>query len=175
MTRRWPHPPSAGPIVSLNPSPKTIRKVDRAQEISGIMARLREAASLPDTLAAGFDAFEAIRLAARDCDDKVPALFAAFMTTADTAVEGREAITIAPALPQDGRGLAGVSVRGASAPVEEVAGALAALGALLRDRLSHAATIAATAGDRNACTDAALAAGRICQLMSTGHDDSRPG
>jgi hypothetical protein len=49
------------------------------------------------------------------------------------------------------------------------------LGALLRDRLSHAATIVATAGDRNACTDAALAAGSICQLMSTGHDDSRPG
>jgi hypothetical protein len=49
------------------------------------------------------------------------------------------------------------------------------LGALLRDRLSHAATIAATARDRNACTDAPLAAVRICQLMSTGHDDSRPG
>ena len=137
------------------------------------MTRLQDAASLPDTLAAGFDAFEAIRQLARDCEDKVPALFAAFMTTADAAVDGREAITIAPALPP-GRAGAGVSVAGASAPVEEIAGALAGLGALLADRLSQAAAIAATAGDQAACTDAALAAGRICQLMTGGDDDSRP-
>jgi hypothetical protein len=174
VTRQRPCPRRAT-RASLHPARNTNREVDGAQEISGIMARLREAASLSDTLAAGLDAFEAIRLAARDCEDKVPALFAAFMTTADTAVEAREAITIAPALPPDGRGGAGVRVPGASAPVEEVAGALAALGALLWDRLSHAATIAATAGDRTACTEAALAAGRICQLMTTGHDDSRPG
>ncbi len=142
--------------------------------ISGIMTRLRHAASLPDTLAAGFDALEAIRQLARDCEDRVPALFAAFMTAADAAVDGREAITIAPSLPQPSGAGAAVSVTGPNSPVEEIAGSLAGLGAVLRDRLSHAATIAATAGDRTACTDAALAAGRICQLMSTGHNDSRP-
>jgi hypothetical protein len=146
--------------------------VDGVTEISSITTRLRDADSLPDTLVAGFDAFEAIRQLARGCEDKVPALFAAFMTTADAAVDGREAITIAPALPRPGR--AGLSVSGAGASVEEIAGALAGLGALLTDRLSRAAAIAATAADRAACTDAAQAAGRICQLMASGDHDSRP-
>ena len=144
------------------------------QEISRIVTRLREAASLPDTLAAGFDAFEAVRQLARGCEDAVPALFAAFMTAADAAVDGREAITIAPSLPQDRRGGAGVSMPQASVPVEEIAGALAGLGALLTDRLSGAAAIAAAAADRAACTDAAQAAGYICQLMAGGDHDRRP-
>lgn len=57
--------------------------------------------------------------------------------------------------------------------MEDIAGVLAALGALLRDRLWRAAAIAATAGDRAACTGAAQAAGRICQLMARGNRDSR--
>jgi hypothetical protein len=58
-----------------------------------------QAADLPETLAAGFDAFEAVRMTARDYQDRVPGLFPAFMTTADAAVDGREALTIAPSLP----------------------------------------------------------------------------
>ncbi len=173
MTRQRPHTQHKT-RVSLHLTPNTNRTANGMEEISGILTRLREAASLPDTLAAGFDAFEAIRQLARVCEDTVPALFATFMTTADAAVDGREAITIAPTLRQDWRGGAGVNVSGAGAPVEEIAGALAGLGALLADRLSHAATIAATAGDRAACTDAALAAGRICQLMTRADDDGRP-
>jgi hypothetical protein len=149
------------------------READRVRDIGDIMTRLRDAASLPDTLAAGFDAFEAIRRLARDCENTAPALFAAFMTTADAAVDGREAITIAAALPQPGRADAAVGVSGAGAPVEEIAVALAGLGALLADRLSHAATTAVTAGDRSACTEAAQAAGRICQLMAGGDHDRR--
>ena len=42
------------------------------RETSAIEARLRAAATLTDTLAAGFDAFEIIRLLARDCEDRVP-------------------------------------------------------------------------------------------------------
>jgi len=143
-------------------------------EISGITARLRDAEGLPDTLAAGFDAFEAIRQLARGCEDAVPALFAAFMTTADAAVDGRDAITIAPSLPPDRHGGAGVSRPQASVPVEEIAGALAGLGALLAERLSRAAVMADAAADRTACTEAAQAAGRICQLTAGGDDDSRP-
>ncbi len=173
MTRRWPHP-QRKTRDSHHSTRNTNRKTDGVQEITRSMTRLREAASLPDTLAAAFDAFEAIRRLARGCEDNEPALFAAFMTTADAAVDGREAITIAPALPQPGRADAGVTVSGAGAPVEEIAGVLAALGALLRDRLQHAATIAATGGDRTACTDAAEAAGRICQLMTRADDDNRP-
>jgi len=62
----------------------------------------------------------------------------------------------------------------ADASAEEITCALAALGGLVRDRLSRAATIAATAADRTACQDAALAAERICQLMARGNDDTRP-
>jgi hypothetical protein len=63
-----------------------------------IQARLREASSLAELLAVSFDAFEAIRVLARSSEDTVPGLFAALMTTADAAVDGREAITIAPSL-----------------------------------------------------------------------------
>jgi len=143
-------------------------------EISSITTRLRDAASLPDTLAAGFDAFETVRQLARGYEDKVPASFAAFMTTADAAVDGRDAITIAPSLPPDQRGGTGVSMPPASVPMDEIADALAGIGTLLADRLARAAAMAATAADRAACTEAAQAAGRICQLMARGDHDRRP-
>ena len=156
-------PPGMGARwVGPNPTPNTHRKkVDGVQEISRIMNRLQDAATSPDTLAVSFDAFEAIRQLARGCEDKVPALFAAFMTTADAAVDGRESLTIAPGLPPPGEPGAGVSVPEASASAAEIAGALAALGGLVRGRLSRAATIAATAGDRTACHDAALASASV--------------
>ena len=150
-----------------------IRKADNMRETSAIEARLRAAATVADTLAAGFDAFEIIRLLARDCEDRVPGLLAAFMTAADAAVDGREAITAAPALPPPGRPGAGAGVPGASPDVAEIAGALAALGALLRDCLSRAAALATRPGDQDACNDAAQAAGRICQLMARDDDDAR--
>jgi hypothetical protein len=49
-------------------------------------------------LAASFDAFEAIRVVARGSEDLAPWLFAAFMTAADAAVDGTQAITVAPSL-----------------------------------------------------------------------------
>jgi hypothetical protein len=148
--------------------------VSGVHETSSIQARLRQAASLPDTLAASFDAFETIRLLARDGEDRIPALFAAFMSVADAAVDGREAVTAAPSLPAPDRGGgSGVSVPGPGAAADQVTGALAALSALLRDRLSHAVTLAAAPQDRGACQDAAQAAGRIWQLMAGGDDDAR--
>jgi hypothetical protein len=69
------------------------------QQPQPIQARLRDAAALPEILAVSFDAFEAIRLTARSCTDRTPQLFAAFMTTAGAATEGREAITAAPRSP----------------------------------------------------------------------------
>lgn len=141
------------------------RKVSDVPGAIGIGARLRQAASLPQLLAAGFDAFEAIRLTARDCQDRVPALFAAFMTTADAAVDGREALTIAPSLPPGGDTGPGVATP-TGADAGKTADALAALAAVLCDRLTVAAATADRPGDRAACQDAAAAAGRICQLMT---------
>jgi len=132
---------------------------------SDIEARLRQVSGLPETLDASFDAFEAIRRAARDCQDRVPELFAAFMMTADAAVDGREALTPAPSLPPTS-GIEPGHAGTARADASEVADALAALAAVLRDRLIGAAALAGTPDDQAACQDAAEAAGRICQLMT---------
>jgi len=132
---------------------------------SDIEARLRQASSLPEALDVSFDAFEAIRMAARDCQDRVPELFAAFMMTADAAVEGREALTPAPSLPLTSGAQPG-NAGAVRADANQVADTLAALAAVLRDRLTAAAARADTPDDRAACQDAAEAAGRICQLMT---------
>jgi hypothetical protein len=128
-------------------------------------ARVRQAASLPEILDAGFDAFEAIRITARTCQDQVSGLFAAFMTTADAAVDGREALTIAPSRPRHG-GTAPGGAAPADTDTGQAADILAALAAALRERLTEAAGQAGLAGDRDACHNAAEAAGRICQLMT---------
>ena len=87
------------------------------------------------------------------------------MTTADTAVDGREALTIAPSLPLDGGTEPGAAVP-TGVDAGQAADALATLAAVLRDRLTDAAALADTPGDRAACQEAAAAAGRICQLMT---------
>jgi hypothetical protein len=146
--------------------------VNDVRQISTAETRLREATTVPGTLSASFEAFEVIRLLARGNEDRVPELFAAFMMAADAAVDGREAVTIAPSLPP----AAGRFLRGkptADSEVGEIADAMAALGALLSDRLSRAASMAAGTGDRAACEEAAEAAGRICELMACGDGDTR--
>ncbi len=135
--------------------------------IDDIEFRLHQAASLPQLLSASFDAFEAIRTTTRDCEDRAPELFAAFMTAADAAVDGREALTIAPSLPLAG-GAGPVEAAVTVADPGQTADLLATLAATLRDRLTGAADLAMLPGDRAACQDAAQAAGRICQLMGRG-------
>lgn len=137
------------------------------QETQPIQDRLRDASTLADALAVSFDAFEAIRQAAHSCVDRVPELFAAFMTTVGAAVEGREAITAAPSLPAGPAGAQpGLLVSGDS--VDDALGILAALGVLLESRLTQAAASATLAADRVACGEAAGAARRIHQLMARG-------
>ena len=128
-------------------------------------ARLREATSLPEVLDASFAAFEAIRITARACEDQLPGLLAAFMTTADAAVDGREALTVAPSLRRpDGRRPERASSTDAGAG--QAIDAVAQLASLLRERLAEAVGQADLPGDQAACRDAASAAGRICQLMT---------
>ncbi len=68
-------------------------------ELDAVAARLARRHRPSGLLDAGFDAFEVIRLVARACEDLAPKLFAAFMTAAGTAVEGRNALDDAPSLP----------------------------------------------------------------------------
>lgn len=155
---RWPCHPC--------PDPK---KVNQVQDITEIGARLRAAVALPDLLAASFDAFEIVRQVARSSDHRAPELFAAFMMTANAAVDGREAVTIAPAMPAGGSSHASVAAAGAS--IGEITAALTTLSALLADCLTRAATLTAEPGDQLACAQAAGAARRIRDLMADrGHD-----
>ncbi len=137
---------------------------------NSLEVRLGQADSLPEVLGLSFDAFEVIRIAARNCQDRVPGLFAAFMMTADAAVDGREALTVAPSLPLAG-GAGPGDAAAAGADAGQAADALAGLAAVLRDHLSRTAALADLPGDRVACQDAAQAAGRICQLMARGDHD----
>jgi len=134
-------------------------------DVETIMARLQGARSLPELLAAGFDAFETIRVLARGSEDIVPSLFAAFITVADAAVDGRQAIILAPSLPP-------VSLittpPAAGADIDTITVALTALGELLDECLARAADRALIPGDRAACQEAAEAGRRIHQLMARG-------
>lgn len=139
------------------------------KEIDGIAARLSASTGLAEVLAAGFDAFEAIRATARACEDSQPDLLAAFMMAAGAAVEGRNALTTAPSLPPPSKGAGGGARQAAAASaaeVGEVADALAALGDLLVRHMSGAAAKAADADDQAACADAADAAHHIRQLLA---------
>ena len=135
-------------------------------DVEAIAARLRAAQSLPELLAVSFDAFEAIRVLARGSEGVVPALFAAFMTVADTAVDGREAITIAPSLSPAPGGTLATTPPAAGADIDTITVALAALGELLDECLARAADRALIPGDRAACQEAAKAGRRIHQLMA---------
>ncbi|HEY5361484.1 MAG TPA: hypothetical protein VIJ82_27990 [Streptosporangiaceae bacterium] len=146
-----------------NSRPETADGLPNLQEAE---VRLRAATGLPELLSAGFDAFEVIRVLARSCEDRAPELFAAFMTTADAAVDGREAITASPALPSaPGSATAATA---AAAPPDQVTASLAALAGLLSERLALAADLAAEPGDRSACQEAGRAARRIGGLMGRG-------
>jgi hypothetical protein len=140
-------------------------------EVEAITARLRDARSLPVLLAASLDAFEAIRVIARSTEDMVPALFAAFMTAADAAVDGREAITIAPSLSSVPNVTVITSSPETGTGINTITDPLAALGALLDERLAHAADRALTSGDRAACQEAAEAGRRIHQLLARDDHD----
>jgi hypothetical protein len=143
------------------------------QHAERIQRRLREVSGVPDTLAVSFDAFEMIRLLARQFRDQVPELFAAFMTTADAAVDGREAVTAAASLPPPGAGTAEPNGPATAVGLDEVIGVMSVLGTLLADRLTHAAVLATVPDDRAACEEAAAAARRICQLTARRDDGTR--
>ena len=132
-------------------------------DVEALMARLRGARSLPELLEASFDAFEAIRILARSSEDIVPLLYAAFMTAADAAVDGRQAISIAPSLSQISLVTAPPA---AAADIDTIAVALAALGELLDECLARAADRALIPGDCASCQEAAKAGRRIHQLMA---------
>jgi hypothetical protein len=137
------------------------------KELDAIASRLRGGTALAGLLDAGFDAFEVIRLVARACEDRAPELFAAFMTAAGTAVEGRNARGDAPALPP-ATGPPPTVTMSATIGVGQIADELATLAALLAQRLAEEGALASGNGDRAACQHATNAATDIHRLLAPG-------
>jgi hypothetical protein len=137
------------------------------KELDAIASRLRSGTALAELLDAGFDAFEVIRLVARACEDREAELFAAFMTAAGTAVEGRNALGDAPSLPP-ATGPPPAVALSATAAAGQIADELAALAALLAQRLAEEGALAVREGDRAACQHAANAATDIHRLLAPG-------
>jgi len=140
------------------------------KELDAIAARLRGGTALAGLLDAGFDAFEVIRLVARASEDLAPDLFAAFITTAGTAVEGRNALGDAPSLPPATR--RPTITMSSTAGAGQIADELAALATLLAQRLAEAGAQAVREGDRAACQHATCAAADIHRLLARGLDET---
>src|SRR5215472_5213928 len=140
-------------------------------ELNAITARVVCAATVPELLDAGFDAFEIIQQVARACEDRTPELFAAFMMAAGTAVEGRNALTDAPSLPLAPAGPPQVPPGRTTADVARVANQLATLAALVAQRLHAAADQAALPEDRTACQQGAQSASEIHRLLADDRDE----
>jgi hypothetical protein len=141
------------------------------KELGAIASRLRGGTTLADLLDAGFDAFEVIRLVARAGEDLAPDLFAAFMIAAGIAVEGRNALGNAPSLPPATEPPPAPTVS-LAAGVGQIADELAALAALLAQRLAEAGAQAVGEGDRAACQHATHAAADIHRLLARGLDET---
>lgn len=143
-------------------------------QLDACAARVRSSATLAELLEAGFDAFEVIRQVARACEDRAPGLFAAFMTAAGTAVEGRNALNDAPSLPPARAGPPPSPTVSAEARADRIADELAALAALLAQRLAQT-RMQALAGDRAACEHATRAAAEIHRLLARDTDETVAG
>jgi hypothetical protein len=127
--------------------------------------------SLRETLAAAYAEFEAIGQLARANEDKSPELFAAFMSAACAAADGRDAIATAPALahgiPSPRRELP----TGRAADPAEAADTIAAAALLLTTRLEGAArSVPASSPDHHSCLNAASDARHVHQLMAPADD-----
>ena len=141
-------------------------------ELDACTARVHSSATLAELLEAGFDAFEVIRLVARACEDWAPDLFAAFMTAAGTAVEGRDALNDAPSLPPARAGPPPAPTVSTETSADRIADELAALAVLLARRLAEARAQAVLVGDRAACQHAACTAADIHRLLARDTDET---
>lgn len=131
---------------------------------------LNQASGLDEILCAAYDAFEDMLPVIRGHEDQAGGMFAAFVLSAASAADGRDAVATAPSLPPlcpHERAVAAGRPDG-EARVEDVARGLASLSELLASRLVNAARSAADPGDQAACTEAARHAANIHALLTGG-------
>ncbi len=147
-------------------------QMNALQEIAATETGLQQATTVTTILTASLTAFELIRHLARSHEDQIPDLFAAFSLSAGAAVEGREWLVLAGSSPTASTA-ANATVPPGTGP-EEMADALAALSAVLADRLSRAAALATGPGDKAACAHAADAARNVHHLLAGSDDEPDP-
>jgi hypothetical protein len=127
---------------------------------------------LAEVLGRAYDTFEAIRQLARSCEDQSPDLFAAFMSAAGAAADGKDAILTAASRPSRTSEAAEPGQPPPGASLADAADWIAASAIRLATRVDHASERAEARHDRHACCDAAAAARQIHQLMAPDHDDA---
>ncbi len=127
---------------------------------------------LPDAglellLAAAHDAFEFLLTVTRDHQDPADGMFAAFVMSAASAADGRDAVAAAPSLPWPPPPKpAGAADDFRQGTATEVAAGLGAISQQLAVRLAQAAGTASGAADRAACAEATSCAARIGELLN---------
>jgi hypothetical protein len=136
--------------------------------IAAVRARLDQASDLPAILDAAYDAFEGMLPVIHGQEDRAGGGFAAFVMSAASAANGRDAVASAPSLPPAAPGSTSLADGDPPPGVteQEAAAALAVLSGLLAGRLADASARAADAGDRAACAVAARHAGAIWSLLA---------
>jgi hypothetical protein len=136
--------------------------------ITAAAARLEHADALPAILDAAYDAFEGMLPAIEGQQDPGSAAFTAFVMSAASAANGRDAVAAAPSLPAAAVGHRAVTAASAPATVsvEQVAAALAGLSRVIVRRLNAAVGLSGDVRDREACARAAHHAGAICSLLA---------
>lgn len=135
------------------------------QQAGQLEQKLLKAGSVADVLAAGWEIFELVRVIAAASAGQAADMYPAFTFARGAAVSGRNALAFAPSMPA-GPGASFESLAPPACDVQEIADAVAGLASALSARLRETAAIAADAGDRSACEDAADDAERIIGLLA---------
>lgn len=128
--------------------------------------RFQAARSLPATLDAACDAFQAILTVIAACEDTTSTGTAITLLFAATqAANGRDAVLFAPSLPPCAlHPPAPAGERRGDA--QDIKAAIAGLAEMLAGGLGHTAVTQAGGADRAACHDAAACATRIHDLLT---------
>jgi hypothetical protein len=137
------------------------------EDIDALSARLSAVCTLVDTLAVAWDIFDLVQVVANGYADREPSMFAAFLFTAASAAEGRDAVGFAPSIP-DSPGMPVEQPAWDIASPSEIADQVAGLAGVLGRRLDLAAGQAVDLGDRRACAHAARQACQVHDLLAPG-------
>ena len=129
--------------------------------------RLADAAGLAGVLAVAWEVFEFVRVLCAAGAAQAADLYPAFTFARGPAVSGRNALALAPSLPE-GFPTPPRSPVAPTGEADEIADSIVGLASALSERLREAAGLAADPDDRTACADAAYDAARISELLAGG-------